>query len=98
MKLLTFDISNVWLAALSTAITCASLALADAGIEMYDLVSACTAVCNLIPLSPPSSSLSFISLLLTLLYLPPLFSSISNYRSQLHNRPQYPQETSQPHT
>jgi len=30
-------------AALSTAITCASLALADAGIEMYDLVASCTA-------------------------------------------------------
>jgi len=29
--------------ALSAAITCASLALADAGIEMYDLVTACTA-------------------------------------------------------
>ncbi|KAK7091090.1 exosome complex component MTR3-like [Littorina saxatilis] len=29
--------------ALSAAITCASLALADAGIEMYDLVVACTA-------------------------------------------------------
>ena len=28
---------------LSAAITCASLALADAGIEMYDLVSACSA-------------------------------------------------------
>ena len=28
--------------ALSAAITCASLALADAGIEMYDLVSACS--------------------------------------------------------
>jgi len=30
--------------ALSTAVTCASLALADAGIELLDMVAACTVV------------------------------------------------------
>jgi exosome complex component MTR3 len=33
--------------ALSAAITCASMALADAGIEMYDLVVSCSVVRNL---------------------------------------------------
>lgn len=40
-------LSEVWFIfdpALSAAITCASLALADAGIEMYDLVVGCSAV------------------------------------------------------
>eukprot|EP00026_Physarum_polycephalum_P014604 Phypoly_transcript_15141.p1 GENE.Phypoly_transcript_15141~~Phypoly_transcript_15141.p1 ORF type:complete len:269 (+),score=38.80 Phypoly_transcript_15141:136-942(+) len=43
-------------AALSTAITCASLALADAGIEMYDLVSACTASATQDTKTPPEGS------------------------------------------
>ncbi len=30
--------------AVAAALSCASLALADAGIELYDLVAACTAV------------------------------------------------------
>jgi len=32
------------ISALAAAVTCASLALADAGIEMYDLVTGCSAV------------------------------------------------------
>lgn len=51
MMLHVFDLvgENVFyllFAALAAAITCASVALADAGIEMYDLVTGCSAVCN----------------------------------------------------
>jgi len=42
---------------LAAALICASVALADAGIEMFDLVSACSA-CQIRQTSPPSSTKS----------------------------------------
>lgn len=36
------------MACLAAAVTCASMALADAGIEMFDLVAGCSGVCILI--------------------------------------------------